>query len=198
MNDDIRICFVGDSFVNGTGDETALGWAGRVCAAANAAGRAVTYYNLGIRRNTSRDILRRWQVECALRLPDNCDGRIVLSCGVNDTVIENESLRVAFDESRANIREILRAGGKYKMLMVAPPPVDDDDQNRRIGALSQAFAREAETAGVPYIDVFSSLVGDEGYKREVAANDGSHPGGGGYAKIADIVLSSALWWFHGS
>jgi lysophospholipase L1-like esterase len=32
MTNDIRICFVGDSFVNGTGDETALGWAGRLCA----------------------------------------------------------------------------------------------------------------------------------------------------------------------
>ena len=32
MRQDIRICFVGDSFVNGTGDEAALGWAGRpVC-----------------------------------------------------------------------------------------------------------------------------------------------------------------------
>lgn len=30
MTKDIRIFFVGDSFVNGTGDEEALGWAGRL------------------------------------------------------------------------------------------------------------------------------------------------------------------------
>ncbi len=31
---DIRICFVGDSFVAGLGDETGLGWVGRVTTAA--------------------------------------------------------------------------------------------------------------------------------------------------------------------
>ena len=89
VTQDIRICFIGDSLVNGTGDEAALGWAGRLCAMANASDIPVTYYNLGIRRDTSKDILLRWESECTLRLPDSCDGRIVLSCGVNDTVIEN-------------------------------------------------------------------------------------------------------------
>lgn len=26
----MRICFIGDSFVNGTGDDTCLGWVGRI------------------------------------------------------------------------------------------------------------------------------------------------------------------------
>ena len=46
--EDIRICFVGDSFVNGIGDETALGWVGRVCALAHTHGFPLTSYNLGI------------------------------------------------------------------------------------------------------------------------------------------------------
>ena len=82
MAQDIRICFIGDSLVNGTWDEAALGWAGRLCAMAHACDIPVTYYNLGIRRNTSKDILVRWESECTLRLPGFCDGRIVLSCGV--------------------------------------------------------------------------------------------------------------------
>ncbi|HZC55143.1 MAG TPA: hypothetical protein VE396_03730 [Xanthobacteraceae bacterium] len=32
----IRICFFGDSMVNGTGDDACLGWVGRICAAAGA------------------------------------------------------------------------------------------------------------------------------------------------------------------
>lgn len=32
---EIRICFVGESFVNGTGDPAFLGWTGRVCANAH-------------------------------------------------------------------------------------------------------------------------------------------------------------------
>ena len=88
MPQDIRICFVGDSFVTGTGDETALGWAGRLCAMANSGDSIVTCYNLGIRRDTSKDIMLRWEQECARRLPDSCDGRMVISCGANDMAME--------------------------------------------------------------------------------------------------------------
>ena len=51
---EIRICFIGDSLVNGTGDEAALGWAGRLCAMANESDIPVTYYNLGIRRYSAK------------------------------------------------------------------------------------------------------------------------------------------------
>ena len=118
MTQDIRICFIGDSLVNGTGDEAALGWAGRLCAMANASNIPVTYYDLGIRRNTSKDILLRWENECTLRLPDSCDGRIVLSCGVNDTAIENGKTRVNPVGSCANVRSILRGAKQYTVLMV--------------------------------------------------------------------------------
>lgn len=196
MTHDIRICFVGDSFVNGTGDETALGWAGRLCAAAVSKGIPVTYYNLGIRRNTSKDILRRWERECAIRLPDSCDGRVVISCGVNDTVIDEGQLRVRLEESCVNVQEILRGAKKYKVLMVGPPPVGADDQNARIQTTSFAFSREAKALAVPYIDIFSPLVSDDAYKQEVSNNDGSHPRSYGYSKMAQIIASSPSWWFQ--
>ena len=196
MTQDIRICFIGDSLVNGTGDEAALGWAGRLCAMANASDIPVTYYNLGIRRNTSKDILLRWESECTLRLPDSCDGRIVLSCGVNDTAIENGKVRVNFAESCANVRAILRGAKQYTVLMVGPPPVLDDEQNERIESLSLALARETKALGVPYIDLFSALCSDDAYKREMAGNDGAHPRSEGYSKMARITGSSPNWWFH--
>ena len=196
MAQDIRICFVGDSFVNGTGDETALGWAGRLCAAASDRDIPITYYNLGIRRDTSRDILLRWEHECALRLPANCDGRIVFSCGVNDTVIESGKPRVRPEESRANIRELLRGAKKYSVLVVGPPPVADDDQNERIHDISQTFAHEANALGIPYIELFSPLKLDSLYKRDISSNDGFHPSSVGYAKMAQVIGSSPMWWFH--
>ena len=196
MTQDIRICFVGDSFVNGTGDEAALGWAGRLCATASASNIPVTYYNLGIRRNTSKDILLRLENECSLRLPDSCDGRVVLSCGANDTAIENGIVRVHSVDSCANVRSILRRAKQYTVLMVGPPPVLDDEQNERIKDLSLAFAHEAQALGVPYIDLFFALCSDNAYKREVARNDGSHPRSEGYSKMAHIVKSSPSWWFH--
>ena len=196
MSHDIRICFVGDSFVNGTGDEAALGWAGRLCAAAADKGFDITYYNLGIRRNTSKDILLRWEYECALRLSDVCDARVVISCGVNDTVIEMGQLRVHAEESSTNLREILHGAKKYKVLMIGPPPVGGDDHNARIQALSIAFAREASALAVPYIDIFSALAADVDYQQEVSHNDGSHPRSHGYAKMAHLIASSPHWWFR--
>ena len=196
MTQDIRICFIGDSLVNGTGDEAALGWAGRLCAMANADYIPVTYYNLGIRRNTSKDILLRWESECTLRLPDACDGRIVLSCGVNDTVIENGKMRVDFAESCENVRAILRGAKRYTVIMVGPPPVLDDEQNERIESLSLAFARETKALGVPYIDLFFALCADDAYRREVSQSDGAHPRSGGYSKMARIIGASPNWWLH--
>lgn len=60
MDQDVRICFVGDSFMQGTCDPDCLGWPGRVCRAAIQSGVGMTCYNLGVRRDTSADILRRW------------------------------------------------------------------------------------------------------------------------------------------
>ena len=71
----LRICFVGDSLVNGTGDPACLGWTGRVCAAACDAGHDITYYNLGIRRATSADIHGYWRDEVTRRLPEGIAGR---------------------------------------------------------------------------------------------------------------------------
>ena len=187
--------------MNGAGDSTTLGWAGRLCASANAGGASITYYNLGIRGNTTKDIMVRWKNECVLRLPDSCDGRVVISCGINDTVIVNGLPRTSSDESRANIREILRGAKSYKVLMVGPAPVEYNDQNERIKALSQSFAHEAALLNVPYIDLFSSLVTDEKYMQDVSSNEGCYPKGfhptsSGYSIIAEIVGLSPSWWFH--
>jgi acyl-CoA thioesterase I len=193
---DIRLCFIGDSFVNGTGDETCLGWAGRLCAAAKSRDISLTFYNLGIRRNTSADILQRWEHECALRLPDFCDGRVVLSCGVNDMVIENDQLRVTPEDSCQNVRKILRlAKAKYKTLMVGPAPVGDDELNTRLRILSAAYAQEAKALGIPYIEVFSPLVLDQKYLQESKINDGYHPGSYGYSAIAGVIGAANEWWF---
>lgn len=197
MTHDIRICFLGDSLVNGTGDDTALGWAGRLCAKARAGGALLTYYNLGIRGNTSKDILARWQNECALRVPAGIDGRIVLSCGVNDTVMQGRATRLTIDESCASVREILtHAAAKYKTIMVGPPPVNDDAQNERIKTLAIAFAGEAQAVGVSYIEIFAQLVKDARYRQELAENDGAHPRSAGYAAIAECIAASAGWWFR--
>jgi acyl-CoA thioesterase I len=207
MTDDVRICFIGDSFVNGTGDDTALGWVGRVCAAARTRGVGLTAYNLGIRRDTSLDVLARCEQEWGRRLPAEIDGRIVLSFGVNDTVVEDGGAaggsrqRVTAAESSDAFRRIVEAamamvGGARRVLFVGPPPVADDDHNARIERLAAALFVEAAKRDVLHIDLFRPLVSDVSYRREIANGDGAHPTAAGYARIAKHVLASPAWWFR--
>src|SRR5918997_5203792 len=64
---DRRVFFVGDSFVAGIGDPQHRGWVGRLAERAHRIGAPITAYNLGVRRDTSDDILRRWADEVAVR-----------------------------------------------------------------------------------------------------------------------------------
>jgi lysophospholipase L1-like esterase len=195
----LRICFVGDSFVNGTGDPSCLGWAGRICVAAQQLGHDITYYNLGIRRQTSTDIAHRWKAEVSCRLPEGCDGRIVFSFGVNDTVLEHGKVRVEVAESVENTRQILSGAlHMFPTIMVGPSPGMNEEQNLRIAHLSDSFARVCDELGVPYLPVLASLQQSGVWSREAAANDSAHPRAAGYAALADLVQNWSAWlsWFR--
>ncbi|AFZ09124.1 lipolytic protein G-D-S-L family [Oscillatoria nigro-viridis PCC 7112] len=194
----MRICFIGDSFVNGTCDPKCLGWTGRICAAACGQGHDITYYNLGIRGETSADIETRWFNEVSCRLPHYGDGRIVFSFGVNDTYLENEKIRIEVEKSIENARYILTSAKEiFPVLMVGPPPVIDADRTRRIANLSEQFARVCSELNVPYLDVCTPLQTSEIWQKELTENDGSHPGAAGYAELAKIVHNWDGWkaWF---
>jgi lysophospholipase L1-like esterase len=109
MNE-IRICFIGESFVNGTGDSSHLGWTGRLCKALSQQAYQVTYYNLGIRGETSAELILRWQSEVERRLRVGHNNRIVFSFGTNDTTMESNKLRVEYADSlKNNTRSLTRA-----------------------------------------------------------------------------------------
>jgi lysophospholipase L1-like esterase len=198
---EVRICFVGDSFVNGTGDSECLGWTGRVCANANKKGYDITYYNLGIRRDTSTDISKRWLQEVSLRLPKEYDGRVVFSFGLNDTTLENIKPRVDLTDSIKNTHEILsEAQNLYPVLMVGPAPYaeqEDSQRRSRNTDLSKQFALICNELNIPYLDVFSILEKSNIWINEARANDGVHPKAGGYTEFAQIVENWDAWlnWF---
>lgn len=195
---DTRICFVGDSFVNGTGDRECLGWTGRVCAAACRQGYNVTYYNLGIRRETSADIRDRWQSEVERRLPESCDRRVVFSFGVNDTTIENGRRRVDPKDSINNARQILtEAKRSLPVLMVGPALVGETEQNQRICDLSGRLAVLCQELGVPFLEIAGPLQRSAVWVAEAIANDGAHPSAAGYGELAELVRGWGAWreWF---
>jgi len=196
----MRICFFGDSFVNGTGDDACLGWTGRVCAAARRAGHDVTHYNLGIRRDTSADVAARWCREAAARLPAGPEGRLVFSFGANDCAPDaGGGVRVPAGRCLVNAEAILAEASAWRpTLMVGPAPIGDDSAaDARIAALSAALETLCGRLGVPFLAVFATLAADPAWTAEAAAGDGTHPNSGGYARLAQLVGDWDAWraWF---
>lgn len=194
--DDLRVCFIGDSFVAGVGDPEHLGWAGRLAARSSRSGRPLTAYNLGVRRQTSRDVSHRWLLECQQRLPETADGRVVFSFGVNDTTDDGAGPRVQADESAEHLTGMLQkaAGRGWTALVVGPPPVADAEHNQRIKHLDALFRTGCREAAVPYVSVFKPLHGDEAWRTEVQRGDGAHPAAGGYHQLTELVWPTWHRW----
>jgi len=191
---DVRICFIGDSFTQGTGDDACLGWPGRVCASARQRGHAVTLYNLGIRRETTDDIRGRWRAEIGPRLVPGVDGRIVFSFGANDATIEDGRWRVPPDLSAENARAMIaRARLSYPVLVVGPPPAPEADKTARHAQLAARYAEVCRGLDVPFLDILDPIKAVDAWWEEVADGDGIHPGARGYAALAGLVENWQAW-----
>jgi len=193
---DIRIYFIGDSYINGTGDLGYLGWPGRACAASRSDENAITCYNLGIRGDTSTDVLQRWEREVEARRLIPHDGRVVFGFGANDCWIIDGKTRVDRADTIRNTEEILkRARSLFPTLMVGPPPgIDADEHSRRV-EVSSLVGEIAGRVGVPYLEVIHALHDGGVWQSEAALGDRVHPADGGYSALAELVLAWPAWWF---
>lgn len=195
--EDIRIYFIGDSYVNGTGDPQYLGWPGRACAASNGNGVAITCYNLGIRADTSADVLRRWEREVEARRLTLHDARIVFGFGANDCFLLDGQVRVTRTDSETNAHEIMsKASDLLPTLMIGPPPGLDEEQHALRKDMSSLLQDITVRIGVPYLDVIQGLGEAKAWRNEVGSGDNIHPAAGGYAALAQLVLDWPEWWFY--
>jgi acyl-CoA thioesterase-1 len=196
----LTVLFLGDSFVAGVGDPSGLGWTTRLVADARGDGADLTAYPLGVRGNTSADVLARWERETAARLPGAGRTGIVVSFGVNDVLDGDDGRRrVPLDETVANLRALLdgatQAGSG--VLVVGPPPVDDEAANARVAEVDARVRAEAAAHGVTAVPVLDALLADATWMAEVAAGDGAHPGADGYARLAALVRPVWRGWLAG-
>jgi acyl-CoA thioesterase-1 len=190
VSGDIRMCFVGDSFIQGIGDPEHRGWVGRVLQATRG---DVTAFNLGIRRNTSEDVLRRCWSEVSPRTLPEADNRLVISFGSNDMIEEDGKVRVEPARCLGNLASLLDESEHRATaaLVIGPPPVIDAGEShlRRTSKLADEMATLCETRHVPFIATTQTLAGDPTWTREALAGDGAHPGSGGYQRLTDIILA---------
>jgi lysophospholipase L1-like esterase len=197
MRRDIRICCVGDSFTAGAGDETGLGWVGRVAAAAWHRGVELTAYNLGVRRDTSADIRRRAEPEVLARLLGAAGSvhAVVFCFGVNDTTFEDGMPRVPPEATFENARALLAwSMARWPTLMLGPPPAAHDAaQDARVAALEPRLALIAAGLDVPFLPLHAALSAGTAWRAGAARGDGVHPDSGGYAALAALVDSWPAW-----
>lgn len=201
MATDRRILFFGDSFVAGVGDPSGLGWVGRLGAASHAAGLPITAYNLGVRGDTSADVAVRFEAETQARTRNaNASYGVVLNVGANDMTEVDNRLRVAPGVAVRTLGRLIDLAEEdgHGIFVVGPPPVGERDQDERIRELSRQFAHVATHRAVPFVEIARMLSGHDGWRREAAANDRSHPGADGYAALTEIVLAAG-WtaWLEG-
>jgi lysophospholipase L1-like esterase len=195
MTTDRRILFFGDSFVAGVGDPAGLGWVGRVVAAAHAAGRPLTAYNLGVRRDTSADVIRRLRAEAQARIgAADASYGVVVGLGTNDTTEEHGRVRVEPGVAVDNLGRVVETARELGLdvFVVGPPPAGEPVQDERVCALSRRFARLAADRGVPFVETATALRASPAWTQEAAAGDGSHPAAGGYAALAGLVLAAGF------
>lgn len=196
----VTVLFLGDSFVAGVGDPTGLGWTTRLVADARAAGADLTAYPLGVRRNTSADVLERWERETAARLPRSGRTGLVVSFGVNDAMDGDDGRRrVPLDETVAHLRTLLTgaAAAGHEVLVVGPPPVADERVNARVAEVDARLRAEAAGHGVTAVEVLGPLRGAGPWMAQVRAGDGAHPGAEGYAALAVLVRPAWRTWLAG-
>ena len=188
---DMRLIFIGDSIVAGSGDDECRGWVGRVGTVTRRAGVDHTPYNLGIGGDTTADVLARWEQEVARRLNPEIENRLVIQVGVNDA---RDGVERPADDSVADLGAFVDGarGAGFDPLVVGPIPTAQQGESERIGALSERFARVCADRSAAFIEVHAALR-DNGAFLASLDSDGYHPDADGYAEIAQVVLHNG-WW----
>jgi lysophospholipase L1-like esterase len=204
----LRVCFVGDSYVAGTGDATCVGWVGHVCKAAWSRGEQISFYNLGVRGDTTEMVAARWRSECEARLPSEVPGRLVFSFGINDISMRvGQGLRVEHKRSVEVARSMLEPAARWQpTIWIGPTPANEamspmspmpgvfyDFRNDRLLGLNQAYATVARDIGVPYLDLATPLTGNPAYQKSLVEGDRMHCDAMGYKLIAHLVDAWGPW-----
>lgn len=196
-----RYCFVGDSLTAGTGDQSYRGWLADLFVACTPPYR--TFYNLGVRSNTSEDIKARFEAECAARLPPPFNGHVALGFGTNDSAILNGGgLRVPLAGSIANAQHIFRAAAQngWRPIWLGPMPLGGaeityvahagaryDFREERIAEFDRSYRQTAQELGIPYVSLYQKLCRSNAFRSSLKESDGLHPTASGYRLVAEVL-----------
>lgn len=144
------------------------------------------FYNLGACKNSSKEILARFENEFSARNLPGSTPVFILMCGVVDTMKFSQTPYLSGEESKQCFAGIIKTAQKHgKIIAVSPSPTADEEQNARLQELILAQQNICRENACPYINIFPSLhTGDY----LAALKDGIHPDEKGNAIIAKILI----------
>ncbi len=188
--DDLRVCFLGDSLTFGQGDESGLGWPGRVVLAAQGSGVNLTGYNLGVRGDTGAQIAARAPAEVKGRFRSGDAKAVTIFFGANDIGQD-----LPLGESADALRALLTWAAEQRLtaFVLSPPLFADPLSDALADGMTAAFAHLCAERGVAYLDLRDAGIDWGLWWAQARAGDGVHPGAEAYASLAEAFARWAAW-----
>jgi lysophospholipase L1-like esterase len=194
---DLRVCFLGDSFTLGTGDDDGLGWVGRVLASERGRGIDLTAYNLGVRGQTGAEIAARAAREVGERLPGRGDRRAVVAAFGSNDIFQGRPV----EETASALESILRWAAEqgYAGFAMGAPHAAEPEVDALRALYNVNLEETARRLGAPFLDVRERVADWSPWHRGAMQGDGVHPGSEGYAAVAAAFCAWRPWrrWLDG-
>lgn len=200
-----NILAFGASILYGAWD-TEGGWVGRLRKYVNERnledlGRSSCFvYNLGIPGDSSQDLLDRFDMEAKARIGDNEENLFIVSVGVNDCMLNNETglNNISIENYTENLQKIIKLAEQYsgKVIFMGFFPVDENKvdpipwklefsyKNEFIQKYNQAMKSVAEKNKIYFIDIYDKIMKMD-YKNLL--EDGVHPNSEGHKIMFEII-----------
>jgi lysophospholipase L1-like esterase len=204
----LKVVALGDSLIYGYGDAEGGGWVERLrrqglSPEMSLEGPAPIVYNLGVRGDTIKHVLERFESEFRQRgeLRNRIPDRLILSVGVNDSArlghLTGRHL-VAFEDFQASLAQLLdRASQLCPTVFIGMVPVDEQKMpfldalyfSREDQYLYKEATRLAcQERNIPYLDTFEIWRQRQDWMQSHLCSDGLHPNAQGYQTLLTDIL----------
>lgn len=184
--------FFGDSITLGVNVTAEDVWTGLVATHLTTRGLPVpptTFYNLGVRKNTSKLIAERFHDEYNRRLLPETESYFVIMCGNVDMAMPQDTTVLSVDESLTHTQELLKlAKTKGTVLFLSGTPVKNEEHNARISKLALLQGKLCAELEIDFVNLHDILSQNATYLQDL--NDGVHPQEMGNVAIADTICQS--------
>ncbi len=185
-----QIFVFGNSIVQGCYDDKFGGWVERLKVFYMKYDENTIIYNLGVRGDTTNELIERFEFEIKQRRDIEEEIIIVISIGINDSYLSNIK---KFEE---NINKLIKLSKKYTNNIIFlglnsvieeitnPVPWNKEAfyKNENIRKFNDALKKSSKENKVFFINIFGLL-----NKNDFYSDDGVHPNPKGHEKIFEVV-----------